>query len=123
MNLLIALLFVTTAKAEAPTIPEPPPIQRPLTVQEKIIQEATLVHYSPTRALAIAKAESGFNPKAHNSNSSAKGIYQFINSTWRENCQGDVLNEDDNIHCALKLLSTGGESNWSESRFAWGNIK
>lgn len=36
---------------------------------------------------AIAKQESGFNPSAKASTSSAKGLFQFISSTWNEMVQ------------------------------------
>ena len=36
---------------------------------------------------AIARQESGFNPNAKPGTSSAKGLYQFISSTWREMTQ------------------------------------
>jgi soluble lytic murein transglycosylase-like protein len=41
-------------------------------------------HYgvSVTKALAIARRESRFNPKAYNSSSSAEGLYQHLRRYW-----------------------------------------
>src|SRR6185369_4372719 len=38
----------------------------------------------PSIMLGLAEKESGFNPKAKNPNSSAKGLFQFIDSTAKE---------------------------------------
>ena len=79
---------------------------------------------------AIAKAESwstklnDYDPKAKNSISSAKGIYQFLDSTWKKNCDGDVLDYDDNIRCGVRLISEGKENHWLPSvQFWWPQYK
>ena len=61
----------------------------------------------------LAKFESGFNPKAKNEFSSAKGIYQFIDKTWADNCEGDVYSAEDNIKCAIRIISEGGLKHWT----------
>jgi len=54
----------------------------------------------------LAEFESNTDPTAHNPDSSAKGIYQFLNGTWHsENCVGEVLSPNDNIACAMRVLS------------------
>lgn len=53
-------------------------------------------------SFAIARCESGLNPLARNKNSSAKGVFQFLDSTWANNCSGDVFNYKDNIDCFVK---------------------
>lgn len=55
-------------------------------------------------ALDLATFESGLNPKARNPRSTAKGVYQFLDSTWDNLCTGNVLDPDDNIGCAMRLL-------------------
>lgn len=60
---------------------------------------------------AIAEEESQLNPKAQNPKSSAKGIYQILDSTWG-NCKGDPLNAEDNIECAMKLYKKDGVRHW-----------
>jgi hypothetical protein len=73
------------------------------------------------RALAVAKAESGFNPQAKNKHSTATGIFQIIRGTWKlYKCEGERTNAMDNIKCAKKIYdrnhgkfnTTGG---WSAS--------
>ena len=63
--------------------------------------------------LDLAIFESGLNPLAKNKKSTAKGIYQFINKTFKDFCEGDVYNAEDNIRCGIKLLSEGGLSHWT----------
>ena len=64
-------------------------------------------------AIDLALAESRFNPRAKNPKSTAKGIYQFINQTWKDYCEGNVFNSKDNIKCAMEILSEpGGIQHW-----------
>jgi hypothetical protein len=60
-------------------------------------------------ALKVAECESGFNAKATNNNSSAKGVYQIIDGTFKlMKCEGDPLEPEDNIKCALKIYDHEG---------------
>lgn len=69
---------------------------------------------------AIARSESRFNPKARNPTSSAKGLYQIVNGTWKDhNCTGNVLNAEDNIKCAVKLHDKNGTRDWDASKANW----
>lgn len=68
----------------------------------EIMAQARIAGINEATALRIAKCESGFNHLARNPNSTAKGVYQFLNSTWAKNCEGDVLNYKDNIACFVK---------------------
>lgn len=55
-------------------------------------------------ALRIADCESKMGTQMENPNSSAKGVYQFIKQTWLYSCGGgDVMNNELNIKCFLKL--------------------
>jgi soluble lytic murein transglycosylase-like protein len=92
-------------------------VTREETVQEKIVSYAEAFGASPALALAVAHAESCFNPLAKNPNSTAGGIFQYIDSTWKGYCQGDKYNADDNIRCATKMLAEkGGIAHWEASR-------
>lgn len=84
----------------------------PLSVQEKIVAYAA--HYGVDRELALdlARFESNFNPNAKNPTSSAKGVYQWIHGSWKAFCTGEVFNPDDNIRCAMRVISEGGLSHW-----------
>jgi len=83
----------------------------------------------PALALNIACAESCmydesdtlvFNPKAQNPSlmSSASGVFQFIDGSWKAYCDGDVFDAEDNVTCAITLLAKeGGISHWSASKY------
>lgn len=89
-------------------------------VVEMIIQEAERQNYQdPLLALSIAKAESGFDPKAKNKTSSATGVFQIINSTFKKNCEGSVWTAQDNVRCGILLLKRDGHSHWDESVKYW----
>ena len=98
------------------------------TVEEMIIEYATLKDVDPDLALRIARCESNFNPKAKNPNSSASGVYQWIKGSfeyygklyWKDDYyQKDRFNPKDNIELAIWVISTKGTSDWTESRHCW----
>jgi hypothetical protein len=72
------------------TLPEPKPIAtKPSaikvpeqTVGDAIKEASIKVGVDESIMLAMAKQESGFNPGAKAGTSSAKGLFQFIDSTW-----------------------------------------
>ena len=74
-----------------------------------------------TKMIRIARAESNFNQYAKNPNSTAKGIYQFIDSTWRSNClkDGNVYDFKANIDCAWKVYQKQGDRPWNASKHIW----
>lgn len=74
-----------------------------------------------TKAIRIARCESGFNQYAKNPGSTAKGIYQFIDGTWRSNClkDGNVYNFVDNINCFWKVYKDQGDRPWKSSEKCW----
>lgn len=63
--------------------------------------------------LDLAEFESGFDKLAKNPNSSAKGVFQFIDGTWKALCKGNVFNTYDNVKCAMELIGKGGLSHWT----------
>ena len=86
-------------------------------IRNYIAQEAKNWGVSQYLALTIAEAESKFNPLARNPASSASGIFQFIKSTWKTECEGDVFDYRDNTRCAMRLLSTdNGLNHWLADR-------
>lgn len=95
-------------------------------VSEKIRRYSNYYGADPLLALNVACAESCaknkgnivvFNPNAKNPNSTASGIFQFIEGTWEAMCEGDVFNEDDNVRCGTKVLAKeNGIKHWEASR-------
>lgn len=68
----------------------------------------------------VARAESRFYEKAKNPHSTAKGIFQILDGTWRAyGCTGNVLNAVDNIICARKIYDLDGTSPWLASAHVW----
>lgn len=68
----------------------------------------------------IIKCESGYNAAARNPTSSAKGLFQIIDGTWRHfQCEGNVLNAEDNYKCGLKIATQSGLHHWNASRHCW----
>ena len=75
-----------------PPTPAPPPAKAPSkpmatkmpeqTVGDAIKEASKKVGVDESIMLAMAKQESGFKPDAKAGTSSAKGLYQFIDSTW-----------------------------------------
>jgi len=74
-----------------------------------------------TKAIRIARCESNFNQYAKNPNSTAKGIFQFIDGTWRANClkDGNVYDFKANIDCFWKVYQKQGDRPWVSSRGCW----
>lgn len=72
-------------------------------VKAEIIKQSVLYKIDPKISLRIAKCESNFNELAKNKHSSAKGVFQFIDRTWKGYCSGDVYDYKANIKCFVKL--------------------
>jgi hypothetical protein len=70
----------------------------------EIIKQARKHDISPREALDISYCESEHNPYAKNrQGSSAKGIFQFIDKTFKNYCEGEVLNYQDNAKCFAEI--------------------
>lgn len=59
-----------------------PPVPRVLSVQETIVKYATFYGTSEKELLAVAKCESGFNPKAIGDGGRAANIFQYHKPTF-----------------------------------------
>jgi len=88
-------------------------------VQRLITYYAEQYEIDPALPLRIAYAESGYNAKAKNPRSTAKGVFQWINSSFKANCTGDPLNADDNIECGVRMVAEGRMHHWDSSKQAW----
>ena len=96
-------------------------------IEDYIILGAMKHGLSVTKALYIAKCESGLLPNAKSKSSSASGIYQFINGTWFETMNSMGLSTISsrfdpriNIDAGLFLMKTSGDHHWNESKPCWG---
>jgi len=92
------------------------------TIKELIIATAQDYGVDVKLALDLAWAESQFKPNAKNGSSTAKGIFQFINKTWNDYCEGSVFEAEANIMCAIKLLDKGGLRHWSVDKTICGML-
>jgi len=78
-------------------------------------------------AIAIATCESELNPKARNPNSTAKGLFQFLDGSWRfygllkwGTLKGkSVLNYEDNAELGVWVIANYGTSPWKSSKSCW----
>lgn len=71
-----------------------------------IAQKSYEAGIDPIVSLRIARCESSYNEKAKSKTSSGKGLYQFLDRTFLNYCQGDPLNAEDSINCFLKLYKS-----------------
>lgn len=70
----------------------------------QIIQDAATANGVDPAVLAkIAQVESGNDPNAAASGSSAKGLFQFTNPTWKQYGQGDPLDPTANADAGARL--------------------
>lgn len=76
-------------------------------------------------ARRIARCESGLNPHAENPRSSASGLFQFIDSTWRSVTglapPASAYSVGTQVNAFYDLWDNGrGARHWSPSRHCWG---
>ena len=81
------------------------PVQvTPLTTEQMVREMAIEYGVNPDTAVRIANCESKMGKYKYNlSGSSAKGLFQFIDNTLANYCEGDVLNNEDNARCFMEL--------------------
>lgn len=88
---------------------------------------AALHEVDPTLAIKVASCESRLNPRAKNASSTAKGLFQFLDGTWKYyglkkwgTLEGkDVLNYEDNAELATWVMSKRGLRDWLASKHCW----
>lgn len=61
-------------------IKAPPPAD----IKDVIVKASKMVGVDESTMIAVARQESGFNPSAKASTSSAKGLFQFVDATWND---------------------------------------
>lgn len=134
MNPITVIPIVEIVEAKVPEVVIVIEDKKPETLEERILRRAAEEGYDPTKAASIAWAESRFKPNAKNSESTASGIYQFLNGTFDHYCikkyalATSTTQKNDpfvQIDCALEILaeSPRGEDHWWPSRPYWGLYK
>lgn len=87
---------------------------------EKNKLDVALVH-------RIVKAESGYKNipnylyTSEKGKYTAYGIFQITRSTYKQFCgdPSERLDEENNIACAMKIITTSGYQHWDESKKSW----
>ena len=81
-----------------------PRFSAPADIEGIVRGAATRYGIDPDQATAIARLESGLNPRAQNPRSSAGGLFQFINSTWGQYGGGDKYDPARNADAGARYL-------------------
>ena len=81
-------------------------------IVSKIQAAAQANGIDPDVALRIAGVESSYRPGAKNPKSSAKGLFQVTNDTWKDygGAPGKAKNVDENIRVGMKIMSSNKDS-------------
>jgi hypothetical protein len=75
-----------------------------MTIEQKIVFYANQYDVDPVTSLRIAECESQFGKYKYNwEGSGATGLYQFKPSTFNYFCDGDIMNDEDQIKCFMEL--------------------
>lgn len=109
---LSAKEFITVEK-----IVEKKVFANPQTIEEKI---AVVFGEDAEQAIKVARCESGLNPKAVNKASSARGLFQIMQS-WHKIDQKWLFDPEINIRVAYKLWTEQGWTPWEASKSCWYN--
>lgn len=73
-------------------------------IKRMVVNYATLYHVNVAEALWVAECESGFQYSIKNANSTASGVYQFLDGTWANiGSPGDKLNPEDNVRAFMRF--------------------
>ena len=115
-KLILSLLAVST-------------LNSPAQIKDYITARAMDYGVRPDIAVAIVRAESGFNPEAHNASSSASGLAQYVDGTAQYYCidkyklATSLTFKNDpylQIECMVRMLSEdGGIRHWDASKSIW----
>ena len=100
------------------------PLEFKLSLRKYLERESVIWGVNPNLAVRIVECESGFKPDAQNTQSSAYGLFQFLNSSWNRvqiqmNKQLDREDPYDQIEAGLFWLQKS-TSPWNESKSCWG---
>lgn len=97
-------------------------------VKHIIVEAAHEFGVDPVLLLRIAECESGFDPAVKNKKSSARGLFQFLDTTWESNrgrleteyAPEEVINPIAASRVASDMIAQGSRA-WAESGNCWKN--
>lgn len=73
----------------------------------------------------LINCESGGDPAKINPNdmgTPSYGLLQYKLPTWKRYCEGEIMNGQDQIRCAEKMISNGGLGHWRNCAIKCGGI-
>lgn len=105
LRVLLCSSLVTITALTACEAPPPPTVQA-------MIEARWAGTGQEARAVRIARCESKLNPHAQNRRSSAYGIFQFLNSTWRSTGIAKTSDPRLQVEAAFRLWKQRGWSPW-----------
>ena len=78
-------------------------------VQQLIIQYSAEYKIDPQTPLCIARLESGYNQFSKNRRSTASGVFQYLNGTWKATDEGkaglSVFDAEANVKAGVKYMA------------------
>ena len=104
------LIWVVPADA---ALPQPEQATAPTLIERYGYGEG-LAEWEVEKLKSIAFCESRYNPYAASSISSAKGVFQFLDSSWRAWGEGSVYDANENVRAAIKYYQVSGFSPWAQ---------
>jgi len=113
--------------AESTTEPKNVLLEEEVVVEPAPTNEELIIEYSAKYgaktdlALKVAWCESRYENVCNGDGCEyGQGIFQIIPSTWENVCEGNVMNEKDNINCGTRLIAQGEISRWGTPMSEWG---
>lgn len=120
---VIGLAIVVAIAFPFKAYSEPPKVE-----QKRDLRYYTDLHNADyDLTYSIATCESELKPFAKNPNSTAKGVFQFLNGTWKYyglmkwgTLEGkDVYDFEDNVELATWVIGKYGTKDWNPSKHCW----
>ena len=122
VGLIISISSVQTQQGQQ-NIQQPPivEVKQILSIPEAISYYSDLYGIDDELPLEIARAESQYKNVCNKQYgcSAGIGIFQIVQTTFDENCEGSPYDVKDNIKCGIKMIKDGDTWRWSQSMHVW----